>query len=181
MSSKQAPQLALSLKRIAMKTTTLKTAAVEIRRTDILSPTAQAFILALNAETTDRYPEDGANFFNLAPEEVVEGRGGFFVAFLDSEPVGCGAVRQLEPGVGEIKRMYVSPAARGRGIGGMILSTLEDEARRLGARRLVLETGPRQPEAIACYERAGFIRIPLFGEYLLTPHPDLSVCMAKDL
>ena len=77
--------------------------------------------------------------------------------------------------------MYVAPTARGKGIGRTILRELEAEARRLGACRLVLETGPRQPEAIAVYERAGFVRIPLFGEYLNTPHPDLSVCMAKDL
>jgi GNAT superfamily N-acetyltransferase len=61
------------------------------------------------------------------------------------------------------------------------LIALEAEARRLGAIRLVLETGPRQPEAIALYSRAGFSPIPLFGDYLNSPHPELSVCMAKDL
>jgi GNAT superfamily N-acetyltransferase len=77
--------------------------------------------------------------------------------------------------------MYVAPTARGLGVGRQILNALEAEARRLGARRLVLETGPRQPEALALYAHAGFTQIPLFGEYLDTPHPDLSVCMAKDL
>ena len=57
----------------------------------------------------------------------------------------------------------------------------ETEARRLRVSRLVLETGPRQPEAIALYRRAGFVAIPLFGEYLHSPHPELSLCMAKDL
>ena len=164
-----------------MVESTLNSATVEIRRAEILSPPAQEFILALNAELEDRYPEDGANFFRLDPDEVAKGRGGFFIAYIAGEPVGCGAVRRSEPGVGEIKRMYVSPTARGQGVGRAILTALEDEARRLGVSRLVLETGPRQPEAIAVYERAGFVRIPLFGEYLSTPHPDLSVCMAKDL
>ncbi len=159
----------------------VRPAEIDLRREDILSPLAQRLILALNAELEGRYPEDGANFFRLDADEVAEGRGGFFIAYLAGEAVGCGAVRRAEPGVAEIKRMYVAPAARGRGVGRLILVALEEEARRLGARRLLLETGPRQPEAIALYERAGFTHIPLYGEYVHTPHPDLSVCMAKDL
>jgi GNAT superfamily N-acetyltransferase len=58
---------------------------------------------------------------------------------------------------------------------------LETVARELGATRIVLETGPRQPEAIALYHRAGFADIPLFGDYLDSPHPELSVCMEKIL
>jgi GNAT superfamily N-acetyltransferase len=154
---------------------------IDIRREHVLSPVATQLILALNAELTERYPEDGANFFNLAADEVTEGRGGFFVAYQDGNPIGCGAVRRIELYVAEIKRMYVAPSARGLGVGRQILDKLEAEARQLGARRLVLETGPRQPEAIALYAHAGFEHIPLFGEYLNTPHPDLSVCMAKDL
>jgi GNAT superfamily N-acetyltransferase len=154
---------------------------ITIRREELHSAIARQLILALNAELEGRYPEEGANFFRLDADEVAEGRGGFFVAYLAGEAVGCGAVRGVEPGVAEIKRMYVAPAARGRGVGRVILDALEAEARRLGARRLLLETGPRQPEAIFLYERAGFTHIPLYGEYVHTPHPDLSVCMAKDL
>src|SRR4051812_3161951 len=134
-------------------------ARVEIRRGDILAPTSQQLIQSLNAELQSRYPEEGANFFRLDPEEVGEGRGGFFIAYLDGKPVGCGAIRRIEPTVAEIKRMYVDPACRGRGIGGKILAALEAEAHRLAVRRLVLETGPRQPEAIAIYRRAGFVEI----------------------
>jgi putative acetyltransferase len=155
--------------------------AIDVRREDLMSPAAQQLILALNKELETRYPEDGANFFRLDADEVSDGRGGFFVAYFDAYPVGCGAVRRIEPQVVEIKRMYVAPNARGYGVGRLILEALETEAQRLGARRLVLETGPRQPEAIALYERAGFVHISLFGEYLHSPHPDLSVCMAKDL
>jgi GNAT superfamily N-acetyltransferase len=74
--------------------------------------------------------------------------------------------------------MYVVPANRGCGIGGKILAELEAEALRLGAQRLVLETGPRQPEAIAIYKRAAFVEIPLFGEYT---DPKFSLCMAKNV
>lgn len=151
---------------------------IEIRRDDILSPAAQQLIGALNAELDSRYPEEGANFFRLDAEEVGEGRGAFLVAYLDGRPIGCGAVRRIEPSVAEIKRMYVAPGARGGGVGRQILFALEDETRRLGACRLVLETGPRQPEAMALYSHVGFVEIPLFGEYDGT---QFSVCMAKDL
>jgi putative acetyltransferase len=151
---------------------------VEIRREDLGAPAAQKLIQALNAELEGRYPEDGANFFRLDAEEVREGRGGFFIAYLAARPIGCGAVRRIEPGVVEIKRMYVDPTARGRGVGRQILDVLDAQARQLGARRLVLETGPRQPDAIALYQHAGFVEIPLFGEYVGS---QFSVCMAKDL
>jgi len=151
---------------------------VRIERVDILSPTAATLIEALNAELSSRYPEEGANHFRLEPDEVADGRGAFLVATSSGLPVGCGAVRCIEAGTGEIKRMYVSPEARGRGIGRALLEALEGEARNLGIRRLVLETGTRQGEALALYGRSGFSRIPLFGEYIGSP---LSVCMAKDL
>jgi GNAT superfamily N-acetyltransferase len=157
---------------------TPKDSRVEIRREDLLSPISQQLILALNTELEDRYPEDGANYFRLDAEEVSEGRGGFFVANIGDKAVGCGAVRRLEPGLVEIKRMYVDPAVRGRCVGRRILDALEAESRKLGARRIVLETGPRQPEAIALYAHAGFSEIPLYGEYIGSL---FSVCMAKDL
>jgi len=131
-----------------------------------------------SAELSSRYPEDGATHFRLDPDEVAPGRGAFLVATRAGEPVGCGAVRRIEAETGEIKRMYVSPEARGHGVGRAVLAALETEARAPGLARLVLETGIRQPEAIALYERAGFSRIPAFGEYVNSP---VSVCMAKDL
>ena len=82
-------------------------------------------------------------------------------------------------GTGELKRMYVAPDQRGRGLGRQLVVALEAEARARGARRLVLETGIRQHAAIALYERCGFERIPLYGEYLSSP--DTSVCLGKAL
>lgn len=161
-----------------MDSSSQHSAQIEIRRTDLLSPVAGLLIGALNAELEVRYPEPGATFFRLDPDEVSEGRGAFFVAYLAGEPVGCGAVRLIESAVAEIKRMYVAPSARGSGVGRCILQELEAAARTLGVKRLVLETGPRQPEAITLYQRAGFVAIPLFGEYVSS---DFSVCMAKDL
>jgi GNAT superfamily N-acetyltransferase len=87
----------------------------------------------------------------------------------DGAALGCGAVRPLDAETVELKRMYVRPAARGRGLGAALLRALEDEARALGARRVRLETGPGQPEAIALYERAGYRAIPCFGAYAGEP------------
>ena len=81
------------------------------------------------------------------------------------EAVGCGALRPLEDGVAEIKRMYVVPAARGRGLSKLVLAGLEAAARDRGCTTLRLETGPRQPEAIALYEGAGYRPIAAFGPY----------------
>jgi GNAT superfamily N-acetyltransferase len=149
-----------------------------VRREELSSAVAQALIGALNAELSQLYPEPGATHFRLDHEEVAEGRGAFLVAWVDGSPLGCGAVRCLDPATAEIKRMYVAPAARGRGIGRAVLAALEREARRLGAQRLVLETGIRQEVALALYQNAGFVVVPPFGEYRSSP---TSVCMAKDL
>ena len=138
-------------------------AGVVVQGQDIRSPLAHQFISELNEELSARYPEEGATHFRLDADEVAPGRG---------------AVRRIEDGVGEIKRMYVRSAARGRGVGAAILAALEAEARRLDVTRLVLETGERQLEALALYRRAGFVVIPPFGEYVDSP---LSVCLAKEL
>jgi GNAT superfamily N-acetyltransferase len=152
-----------------------------IRRADMSSPLAQRLIIDLNAELSRRYPEEGANHFQLDEHEVANGTGAFLVAYRRDVPIGCGAVRRLDATTAEIKRMYVRPSARGKGVGRAVLAELEQEARRLGARRLVLETGVRQPDAIAVYRQAGFTEVPLFGEYAQSPCPELSICMAKDL
>jgi GNAT superfamily N-acetyltransferase len=150
---------------------------IDLRPAPLASPEARALIAALDAELRAQYPEPGANHFRLDEAEVSPGRGVFLIAHLDGEKIGCGAVRMLDAVTAELKRMYVAPPARGRGAGRRILEALEAEARALGATRLVLETGVRQREALSLYERAGFTRIPPFGEYLGSP---LSVCMMKD-
>ena len=149
-----------------------------IQRSNLVSAGADKLIKALNEELIELYPEDGANHFRLDPEEVEEGRGAFFIAFSNRDPIGCGAVRLIDASTAEIKRMYVIPPARGIGLGHKILKTLTAEAVRLGAGRIVLETGERQAEALALYIRAGFNRIPAFGEYITSP---LSLCMEKNL
>jgi GNAT superfamily N-acetyltransferase/uncharacterized glyoxalase superfamily protein PhnB len=153
-------------------------AGVEVRREEIGSAVAGALILALNVELSGRYPEAEARHFRLDAEEVADGRGAFLVAYRTGKAVGCGAIRRIAQDTAEIKRMYVDPRVRGQGVGRALVAALEAEARRLGVTRLVLETGDRQPEAIALYARLGFARIPPFGEYVGTPS---SLCMSKSL
>ena len=152
--------------------------SVTIRQGDLASPVGERLTAALNAELTSYYPEEEAHYFRLNPSDVAPGVGTFLVAYNGSEAIGCGAVRRLGEAEAEIKRMYVVPTSRGQGVGRSLLSALEEEARALGADRLLLETGDRLPEALALYVRAGFSVIPRFGEYVDSP---LSLCMAKDI
>jgi len=143
---------------------------IEIRRDDLTSAAAQALIDALNADLRGRYPgSDGSDYFRLDPEEVRPGRGAFVVAYDADTPVGCGAVRMIASGAAEIKRMYVLPDRRGRGIARRLLEALEREARLLGVTKLLLETGTRQPEAIALYSKMGFSPTDPYGEYPPSP------------
>jgi putative acetyltransferase len=94
----------------------------------------------------------------------------------DGPAIGCGALRPYGDGRVEMKRMYVRPDRRGRGYSRAILAALEDEARALGATTVILETGVRQTEAVALYERSGYEPIPLFGPYVDSP---ISLCYEK--
>jgi GNAT superfamily N-acetyltransferase len=142
------------------------------------SPAVRELILALNAELSARYPEAGATHFRLDEEEVAPGRGVLLLCRKQGMAIGCGALRTLDQTSAELKRMYVVPAERGHGVGRVLLDELLRHARALGRTRLVLETGVRQPDAIALYSRYGFQQIPPWGEYLGST---LSVCMAMDL
>ncbi len=156
-----------------------KVGSVHIRRRTLASPEAARLIAALNAELTTTFPEPGATHFSLSDQQVVTGDGAFLVAYLDDMAVGCGAVRRLDEATAEIKRMYVDPSVRGRGIGRALVEALECEARLVGVRRIVLETGTRLAPAIKLYEAMGYARIPLFGEYLSSPNT--SLCFGKSL
>ena len=87
------------------------------------------------------------------------------VAYLDSEAVGCGAIRAFDDTVVEVKRMFVPPEHRGFGIAKHVLQELESWAAELSYKRCILETGLKQPEAIALYTRAGYTSIPNYGQY----------------
>lgn len=96
----------------------------------------------------------------------------------DGTAIGCGGLRGLDAHTAEIKRMYVDPRHRGNGASTALLRALEREASECGISRLLLETGPAQPDAIRFYEREGYERIENFGPYRGEP---LSVCYARSL
>jgi GNAT superfamily N-acetyltransferase len=150
-----------------------------IETTQLDDPDTTALVHRLNGELEAVATEPGENHFVLDPADVVGDRGAMVRARVDGALVGCGAVRRIEPTVGEIKRMFVDPAAWGQKVGAAILDQLELRAQRLGITELKLETGPRQLAALGLYETAGYERCELFGEYVHSPNT--SMCFRKVL
>jgi len=100
------------------------------------------------------------------------------VMYNNREPVGCGAIKPFSADAAEVKRMFVIPEQRGKGIAQRILSELERWAQELGFKRCVLETGRRQPEAIALYQKCGYYQTENYGQYAGMEN---SVCFEKRL
>jgi GNAT superfamily N-acetyltransferase len=142
---------------------------VELRTLTLDHPDADRLITALQQEYVHRYGGDDATPVDVS--EFAAPRGTFVVGYLDERALACGGWRAREPGPefaegdAEIKRMYVVPAARGRGLSRVLLAALERRAVAAGRRRLVLETGIRQPEAIGLYTSSGYTEISRFGMY----------------
>ena len=113
------------------------------------------------------------------PEPGAHDITAFFVAFSEGgEPLACGGVRAFDDQHAEVKRMYARPEARGTGAATSILRRLEEYGTDRGWRRLVLETGTQQPDAVRFYSREGYSSIPNFGYYAGLPE---SLCFAKEL
>lgn len=112
----------------------------------------------------------------FTPADVSGPDAAFVLARLGRQAVGCGAIKPVEPGLAEVKRMFVEPAARRQGVGREILRVLERIARELGCVALRLETGIRQPGAIRLYETCGYKQIKRYGAYAADP---LSCCFEK--
>lgn len=100
------------------------------------------------------------------------------VCYNDNTPIACGAFKQYDEHTVEIKRMFVLPEFRGHGLGGKVLNELEWWAKELGYQACILETGKKQPEAIALYRRSGYHIIPNYGQYENVAN---SVCMKKSI
>ena len=131
---------------------------IEVRSEAADSLVAVRLVEAMVTEMEELYDlRAGAGLGLSAPPADFSPPGGaFLVVYEDGKPVAGGGVKRDEDGVAEIKRMYVAPDARGRGLGRRLLEALEEEARSLGYARIRLDTGARQPEARAMYERAGY-------------------------
>jgi GNAT superfamily N-acetyltransferase len=135
---------------------------LDVRPLATSDPSATALLDAYAVEIESRFVQRPASRVATHAGEYVEPAGTFLVVYDDGEPVACGGIRALPDGSAEVKRMYVLPAARGRGIGAQLLARLEDEARRLGYRRVRLDTASSLTEAQALYRAAGYREI---GDY----------------
>lgn len=139
------------------------------RRPELLELLRQSDEYALSL-----YPADSCYMLNVT--ELEHNDVAVFVARRGEDALGIAALVNRGDGSGELKRMFVSAEARGLGIASGILRSLEAHARELGLSVIQLETGPKQLEAIALYERFGYRHIPNFGQYV---GDEFSVCMEK--
>jgi ribosomal protein S18 acetylase RimI-like enzyme len=138
------------------------------------SPDAVALLAELDTHLGSLYAVESRHGFSV--EKLLRDGVAFFVSRDDGRPAGCGGVLLVGRDYAEIKRMYVRPGFRGRGLGRRMLDHLVGYARDRGLTVIRLETGIHQQEAIALYERSGFRRIPPFGPYRDDP---VSRCYEK--
>ncbi|RNL66172.1 GNAT family N-acetyltransferase [Nocardioides marmoriginsengisoli] len=149
----------------------------------ITDPDAARLVEEVQLEYVARY--GSRDDTPLLPGYFEPPSGAFFVGYLADVPIATGAWRQRDDvdALGssrsaEVKRMYVAPAGRGRGLARAVLAHLEATARAAGAEVMVLETGTGQPEALALYASSGYQPIPGFGYYRNSP---LNRCLARRL
>lgn len=135
----------------------------------------RSLVVSLDADLQARYGEQQSFFSQFNRLDHIHH---IIVAYENNQPVGCGAFKEYELGVAEIKRMFVLQQHRGKGIAGLILTELEQWAKEEGFKRCILETANKQPEAIRVYEREGYKRIPNYGQYVGV---EASLCMQKDI
>lgn len=149
---------------------------MDLREEPYDGPIAQRLVAAVQQEYVALY--GGPDAAPVHPGEFAPPGGRFYVGYRGTEPVATGGLRMLDRDTVEIKRMFVVPAARRQGLARIMLARLEAAARELGARRVLLETGAKQPEAIQLYETSGYDRVAGFGHYRCAPG---SVSFGKEL
>jgi GNAT superfamily N-acetyltransferase len=137
--------------------------AVEIREVRYDEPEVRTLVALALGDLSQRYGGSGDDT-PVTAAEFAPPLGRFFVAFADGRMIGCAGWRAHGDDA-ELKRMFTVPAARGRGIARRLLATVEESARADGRKRVILEMGDRQPEAVWLYRSAGYRRIEDFGYY----------------
>lgn len=132
------------------------------------SPDAMALIAELEETLSPLYPAESRHGYSV--QKLIDQGVAFFVARVEGAPAGCGGVQLFGDAYGELKRMFVRPQFRGRGLGLALIDHLAAHTHARGLPLLRLETGIRQHEAIRLYERAGFRRVGPFGDYREDPN-----------
>jgi putative acetyltransferase len=148
---------------------------ISIERTNSNDPNFQELVKLLDLELQER---DGEEHVFYAALNKTNTLNYVVVAYDENEPIGCGALRNYSNDTMEVKRMFVPLHQRGQGIASTILAALETWCRELGIKKCVLETGKKQPEAIALYKKNQYNIIPNFGKY---EGVENSVCFEKEL
>lgn len=157
------------------------TTGLTLRPAGLEDPVVVELVEAVQQEYVVRY--GGRDQMVVRPGDVLPPEGLFLVAEIDGRPAGCGAWRRhgyagAGEGTVELKRMYVAPWARRRGVAAAVLAELERTAAAAGHTRVVLNSGDRQPEALALYARAGYTPVPGYGVYAGAPE---AVFLGKQL
>jgi putative acetyltransferase len=148
-------------------------ATLRLQRTDSSDPNFIELVRRLDADLAERDGEDHSFYAQFNKIDKIKHA---IVAYENDRPVGCGAIKEYSPDTMEVKRMYASPENRGKGIATTVLNELELWASELSYEKCILETGKRQPEAIALYKKKGYQVIPNYGQYA---DVEDSVCFEK--
>ncbi|MGW2747563.1 GNAT family N-acetyltransferase [Streptomyces sp. NPDC001450] len=148
----------------------LRLAAIRVEAVDGASAVARACLEAYAADIDARFPEGFDSAALVRPEEVTGDAGAFLVAYEEERPVGCGALRRLEPGVGEIRHVWVHPEARRLGLARRLLDGLEREARARGLDVVRLDTHAVLTEAQAMYRACGYTEIACYDDNVYASH-----------
>ena len=138
----------------------------------------QDFVQLVKQLDADLAERDGKDHSFYAQFNKIDQIKHVVLAYEDSKPVGCGAIKEYASDTMEIKRMYTSPDSRGKGIASRVLLELERWASELSYGKCILETGKKQPEAIGLYKKNGYKVIPNYGQYA---EVDNSLCFEKYL
>jgi putative acetyltransferase len=146
-----------------------------IKRTSSIDPDFHSLVEILDKELWTRYPHDQAAYDK---HNKIENNNTVVVVYDYKTPIGCGCFKKIDSDTVEIKRMFVKDDQRGKGISKMIMHELEVWAKELGFKRIILETGFKQPEAIGLYERSGYHQIENYGPYIGMTG---SLCMEKKI
>jgi GNAT superfamily N-acetyltransferase len=146
---------------------------ITITRTNSENPDFVTLVRLLDADLAAKNGDQNAFYSQYNKIALIKHA---LVAYADERAVACGAIKEFEPGVMEVKRMFTRPDQRGRGIASQVLAELERWAAELGYNKCILETGRQMTEAVRLYQKSGYIVIPNYGQYAEVEN---SICFEK--
>lgn len=148
---------------------------ITVKRTNSEDPDLYILIKELDEQLAVTDGEEHAFYDQFNKIDRIKN---FIILYENEVAVGCGALKKFEPGIAEVKRMFVKPENRGEGLASIILKELEKWAAELSFEKCILETGIRQPDAISLYKKNGYKIISNYGQYAGVEN---SICFEKKL